>query len=146
MRSTLTIGSKTVHSFTVTRDKTVPFLYRESPEFQSIPEVFATGYMVGLMEWACIRSLAPALEEGEGCLGTLIEVTHEAPTLPGQTVTVEATIAEIDGRKVYWNVLARDEIDIIGRGRIGRAVVSWDRFKAGLARKAEQYSHSQASQ
>ncbi|MCX8997860.1 thioesterase family protein [Rhizobiaceae bacterium BDR2-2] len=138
MRAILAVGDTTVHSFTVTREKTVPFLYPESPEFQAIPEVFATGYMVGLMEWACILSLKPALEEGEGSLGTLIEVTHEAPTLPGQTVTVEATVASVDGRKVLWNVIARDELDIIGRGRIGRAVVVWDRFKAGLDKKAER--------
>ena len=140
MLSILNIGDRTVHSFTVTREKTVPFLYPESPEFQAIPEVFATGYMVGLMEWACILSLKPALEEGEGCLGVLIEVTHEAPTLPGQTVTVEATVAAIEGRKVIWDVIARDEIDIIGRGRIGRAAVSWDRFRAGLEKKAEKLS------
>lgn len=138
MRAILTIGTTTFHTFTVTREKTVPFLYPESSEFQSIPEVFATGYMVGLMEWACIVSLAQALEEGEGSLGTLIEVTHEAPTLPGQTVTVEATIASIDGRKITWNVIARDEFDIIGRGRIGRTVVSWERFNGALAKKAEK--------
>ena len=136
MLSILNIGDKTVHRFTVTREKTVPFLYPESPEFQAIPEVFATGYMVGLMEWTCILSLKPALEEGEGCLGVLIDVTHEAPTLPGQTVTVEATIASIEGRKVIWDVVASDELDVIGRGSIGRAAVVWDRFKAGLEKKA----------
>lgn len=138
MRPILAPGDTITHSFTVTREKTVPFLYPESPEFQEIPEVFATGYMVGMMEWACILSLKPALEEGEGCLGTLIEVTHEAPTLPSQKVTVEATVASIEGRKVIWDVIARDEIDVIGRGRIGRAVVNWERFRAGLAKKAEK--------
>lgn len=142
MRSNLNIGDKTTHSFTVTREKTVPFLYPESPEFQAIPEVFATGYMVGLMEWTCILSLKPALEDGEGCLGVLIDVSHEAPTLPGQTVTVEATIASIEGRKVIWDVVARDELDVIGRGRIGRAVVVWDRFKSGLEKKAARLSEA----
>ncbi len=136
MRPILNPGHKTIHSFTVPREKTVPFLYPESPEFQAIPEVFATGYMVGLMEWACILSLAPALEEGEGSLGTLIEVSHEAPTLPGQTVTVEATLATVDGRALTWNVIARDELDVIGQGRIGRAVVRWDRFNDRLDKKA----------
>ncbi|MBB4102610.1 thioesterase family protein [Allorhizobium borbori] len=105
MRSILTIGDHTSHSFTVTREKTVPFLYPESAEFQEIPEVFATGYMVGLMEWACILSLKPALEEGEGCLGVLIDVTHEAATLPGQTVTVEATVTSIEGSGMWWPVM-----------------------------------------
>lgn len=144
MRPILAIGDRTSHSLTVTREKTVPFLYPESAEFQDIPEVFATGYMVGLMEWACILSLKPALDEGEGCLGVLIDVSHEAATLPGQSVTIEATVASIEGRKVIWDVVARDEVDVIGRGRIGRAVVSWERFKAGLAKKATAAGLSEA--
>jgi len=145
MRSCLTPGLVEVFQFPVTRAKTVPFLYPESPEFQAIPEVFATGYMVGLMEWCCIRSLAPALEDGEGSLGTLIEVTHEAPTLPGAVVTVTATLLQIEGRRVLWQVDAHDGQDVIGRGRIGRAVVRWDRFQQILDQKAAKAAPAQAA-
>jgi fluoroacetyl-CoA thioesterase len=136
MRDILRVGMVETLEFTVPREKTVPFLYPESPEFQAIPEVFATGYMVGLMEWCCIRSLAPALEEGEGSLGTAIDVSHVAPTPPGSRVTVTATVESVDGRAVTWRVVARDDFDLIGEGKIGRSVVDWSRFERRLAVKA----------
>ena len=123
-------------TFTVPREKTVPFLYPESEQFARMPEVFATGFMVGLMEWCCIDLIAPHLAEGEGSLGTLVDVTHEAATPPGMTVTVEATLERIDGRTLIFNLLARDETDIIGRGRHGRTVVNWQRFTEKVAKKA----------
>lgn len=140
MQDILEIGSRTTLEFKVGREKTVPALYPESVEFQAFPEVFATGFMVGLMEWCCIRALEPALEAGEGSLGTLIEVTHEAPTPPGSVVIVDSVVDEIDGRRVVWKVEARDEVDIIGRGRIGRHVVIWDRFNEVLVKKQQEIS------
>lgn len=136
----LKVGSKTTLQFKIGREKTVPALYPESAEFQDFPEVFATGFMVGLMEWCCIRALKPALQPGEGSLGTLIEVTHEAPTPPGSVVTVEAVVEEVEGRRIVWRVKARDEIDVIGRGRIGRHVVTWGRFNDALAKKRNTIS------
>ena len=123
-------------TFTVPREKTVPFLYPESEQFARMPEVFATGFMVGLMEWCCIDLIAPHLDEGEGSLGTLVEVSHEAATPPGMTVTVEAVLERIDGRSLTFNVLARDETEIIGRGRHGRTLVNWQRFTEKVAKKA----------
>ncbi|MEW5726913.1 MAG: thioesterase family protein, partial [Pseudomonadota bacterium] len=101
-------------------------------DFRAMPEVFATGFMVGLMEWACIEALKPHLDHGEGSLGVGIAVSHTAPTLPGQTVTVAVTCRTVDGRRVSWEVVARDELDEIGRGTHDRAVVAWDRFNARL--------------
>lgn len=135
MLDVLKVGDKEFLEFKVTTEKTVPFLYPEAPEFQAIPQIFATGYMVGLMEWCCIRSISKALEKGEGSLGTLVQVSHLAPTLPNSVVKVEATIVKIDGRKVAWQVLAKDEIDTIGEGLIGRSVILWDRFEKTLANK-----------
>jgi len=136
MSQTLTPGLTHRLSFTVPREKTVPFLYPESEEFSVMPEVFATGFMVGLMEWCCLDLMAPHLAEGEGSLGTLIEVTHEAATPPGMTVTVEATLEKIEGRQLFFQVIARDEADIIGRGRHGRTLVNWPRFIEKVAKKA----------
>ncbi|MBK1663642.1 thioesterase [Rhodospirillum rubrum] len=135
MRDVLKVGMGETLSFEVPREKTVPFLYPESAEFQAIPEVFATGYMIGLMEWCCVRSLAPALEDGEGSLGIAINVSHLAPTPPGARVVVEAEIIAIDGRKISWHVVARDEVDLIGEGTIGRAVVRWSSFTQRVAEK-----------
>ena len=135
MLDVLRVGATEVLDFVVPRERTVPFLYPESPEFQEIAEVFATGYMVGLMEWCCIRSLDPALEPGEGSLGTAVNVSHVAPTPPGCRVTVVATVNSIDRRQITWHVVARDELDLIGEGEIRRTVVQWERFNQKLNEK-----------
>jgi len=62
MQDTLKPGIRCEHRFTIPPSKTVPALYPESPEFGAMPEVFATGFLVGLLEWACIRALQPHLD------------------------------------------------------------------------------------
>lgn len=135
MKDTLRPGDVHEFRYTVPREKTVPFLYPESADFTAMPEVFATGFMVGLIEWACLDALRAHLEPGEGSLGTAIEVTHLAPTPPGMTVVVRVECERVDGRQVWWKVEARDDLDLIGAGRHGRTVVRWDRFAARLAQK-----------
>lgn len=97
MKPVLHVGDQHIFSYRVPREKTVPFLYGESPDFTAMPEVFATGFMVGLVEWACLDHLRACLEPGEGSLGIAIDVTHTAPTLPGMTVTVTATVGPLEG-------------------------------------------------
>jgi fluoroacetyl-CoA thioesterase len=136
MKDTLKVGDSHTHRFTVTEAKTVPNLYPESPDFSSMPRVFATGYMVGLMEWACIEALKPHLDEGEGSLGVGIDVTHVAATPPGMEVTVEVECLAIEGRRLRWRVRARDQAELIGEGTHDRAVVVWERFNRKVAEKA----------
>jgi fluoroacetyl-CoA thioesterase len=136
MKDTLNVGDTHVFRFRVTEAKTVPSLYPESPDFRAMPQVFATGFMVGLMEWACIDALKPHLEEGEGSLGIHIDVTHVAATPPGMEVTVHATCTRIDGRRIAWHVRAEDEVELIGEGSHQRAIVRWDRFLPKVAEKA----------
>ena len=128
MKDTLTPGLRHSLVFRVPVTKTVPYLYPEAPEFQEMPEVFATGFMVGLMEWTCLKLLQPHLEEGEGSLGVHIDVSHEAATPPGMSITVEAECVTVEGRRAAFQVEARDEAELIGRGRHERLVVLWDRF------------------
>jgi fluoroacetyl-CoA thioesterase len=136
MKDTLKVGDSHTHRFTVTEAKTVPNLYPESPDFSAMPKVFATGYMVGLMEWACIEALKPHLDEGEGSLGVGIDVTHVAATPPGMEVTVEVECLAIEGRRLRWRVRARDQAELIGEGTHDRAVVVWERFNRKVAEKA----------
>ena len=100
-----------------------------------MPKVFATGFMVGFIEWACLEALAPHLDDGEGSLGIYIDVDHRAATPPGMEVTAEVEVTEVDGRKVGFDVTVRDEVEVIAQGRHQRFVVDWDRFNAGLAEK-----------
>ena len=136
MKPTLEAGATATLTFTVPPNKTVPHLYPEAPEFTAMPAVFATGFMVGLMEWACMKVLEPYLDAGEGSLGVSIDVDHAAATLPGQTITVVASCIEVNGRKVTFQVTAHDGVDRIGSGTHGRAVVPWERFKAMVNAKA----------
>lgn len=136
MKPSLKAGLRHSFSFQVTGAKTVPALYPEAPELQAMPEVFATGFMVGLMEWTCVQLLAPHLEEGEGSLGTHIDVSHKAATPAGLTVTVEAECVEVRGPRTRFKLTAHDGIDEIGTGRHERFIVLWDRFERGIAAKA----------
>src|SRR4029450_4711085 len=79
MKPSLKPGLKHRFSYRVPETKTVPYLYREAPQLQAMPEVFATGFMVGLMEWTCVQLLEPHLDSGEGRLGVHIEGAATAP-------------------------------------------------------------------
>ncbi len=135
MKPTLAPGVTHRLSFTVTEAKTVPFLYPESPDFVAMPKVFATGFMVGFVEWACLKALAPHLDEGEGSLGVHIDIDHRAATPPGMEVTAEVEVVEVDGQRVSFDVAVSDEVEVIAEGRHKRFVVDWDRFNADLAEK-----------
>jgi fluoroacetyl-CoA thioesterase len=136
MKPSLTAGLKHRFSYTVPEAKTVPHLYEEAPELQEMPEVFATGFMVGLMEWTCVQLLAPHLDAGEGSLGVHIDVSHKAATPPGLTVTVEAECVEVRGPRARFTLRAHDGIDEIGSGTHERFIVSLDRFNRSVAAKA----------
>ena len=137
MKPTLKVGLKHSFSYRVPENKTVPYTYPESPEIAAMPRVFATGFMIVLFEWACVRLLKPHLDAGEGSLGIHVNVTHLAATPPGMTVTVDVEVVEVSGRKVDFKVRAHDGVDLIGEGWHERAVVAWDRFNAKVAEKAK---------
>jgi fluoroacetyl-CoA thioesterase len=138
MKATLKPGFTHRFAYRVPQNKTVPHLYPEVADFQAMPEVFATGFMVGLMEWTCMQLLAPHLDPGEGSVGVHIDVSHTAATPPGLTVTVDAECVAVDGLRVTFKVAAHDGLDSIGEGRHERFVVAWEKFNARLARKASQ--------
>jgi fluoroacetyl-CoA thioesterase len=137
MKETLAPGLTHTLTFTVPENKTVPYLYPEAPGFVEMPKVFATGFMVGLFEWACIELMKPHLEPGEGSLGIHVDFSHSAATPPGLTVTVTATCTKVDGRIVEFDVKGHDGVDVIGGGVHRRAVVRWESFNAKVAKKRE---------
>jgi fluoroacetyl-CoA thioesterase len=136
MKPTLKPGLTHRFAYRVPADKTVPHLYPEVADFQAMPRVFATGYMVGLMEWACMQLMAPHLDAGEGSLGVHIDVSHTAATPPGMTVTVDVECAQVVGKRISFKVTAHDGVDQIGAGRHERFVVDWEKFNARAAEKA----------
>jgi fluoroacetyl-CoA thioesterase len=136
MKDTLRPGVKASFSYRVTEEKTVPHIYPDSPEMQAMPQVFATGFMIALMEWTCIKALAPHLDQGEGSVGIHVDVSHDAATPPGLTVSVDVECTEVEGRKAWFYVRAHDGVDLIGEGYHQRAIVNWDKFARRAAQKA----------
>jgi fluoroacetyl-CoA thioesterase len=135
MKSTLKSGLTHRFTYKVSENKTVPYTFPESPEIAAMPKVFATGFMIVLMEWACTQLLAPYLDPGEGSLGVHVDVSHLAATPPGMTVTVDVECAAVAGPRVTFKVKAHDGLDLIGEGRHERFIVRWDKFNERLASK-----------
>ena len=137
MKKTLKPGIQHEFSFKVTDQKTVPALYPESEEFQAMPNVFATGYMVGFLEWACIRAINPYLDwPREQTVGIQINVSHIAATPPGLTVTARVILRKIDGRKLFFDVEAHDRIDPICSGSHERFIIYPESFNRKVSEKA----------
>ncbi|MDH3288141.1 MAG: thioesterase family protein [Betaproteobacteria bacterium] len=137
MKDTLQPGLTYQFKFEVPSTKTVPHLYPESEMFQQMPEVLATGYMVGLMEWACLEALRPHLDwPREQSLGTHVNFSHQAATPPGLTVTVDVRLDRIEGRKLAFSLSAHDGVDKIAEGTHERFVIDAARFNAKLSEKS----------
>ena len=137
MKETLKPGIRYEHKFVLPPTKTVPALYPEAPEFLLMPEVFATGYLVGFLEWACIKAVIPHLDwPREQSLGIHIDVSHEAATPPGLEVTASVELIAVQGRKLTFKVSAHDGVDLISQGRHERFVIDKQKFDAKIAAKA----------
>ena len=137
MKDTLKPGIEYVHKFRVPQSKTVPALYPESEEFVAMPEVFATGFMVGFLEWACIKAVKPHLDwPSEQTVGTHIDVSHLAATPPGLEVTAKVKLVEVDGRRLVFEVEAHDGVDLISRGKHERFIINKEKFDAKMKQKA----------
>lgn len=92
--------------------------------------VFATPYMVALMENAAVNAVQNALEAGQGTVGTRLEVTHDAATPVGMKVWAEAEVTAVEGKKLTLAVRAYDEAGPIGGGVHERFLITVDRFLA----------------
>ena len=92
--------------------------------------VFATPYMVALMENAAVNAVQPAMEENQGTVGTVLNITHDAATPIGMKVWAEAELTAVDGRKLTFAVTAFDDAGPIGKGVHQRFVIQNEKFLA----------------
>ena len=100
--------------------------------------VFATPYMVALMENAAVNAVQAGLEAGQGTVGTRLDVTHDAATPIGLKVWAEVEVTAVEGKKITLSVRAYDEAGPIGGGLHERFVITVDRFLAkAQAKKAK---------
>jgi len=136
MRDTLKPGITHAFSYEVASDKTVPALYPESSEFQAMPQVFATGFLVGLIEWTCIQAIVPHIAwPREQTVGSHFDLSHSAPTPPGCSVSVEVELIEVEKRRLRFRVAARDDIGVVSEGTHERFVIDAERFNAKLSER-----------
>ncbi len=139
MKKTLKAGLEHELRFRVPDSKTVPALYPESAEFQVMPRVFATGFMVGLIEWACIQAVNPHIDwPHEQTVGIHINVNHTAATPPGLEVFVRVKLIELDGKRLVFETELNDGVDMISKGTHERFIIDAEKFNHKVNQKAKE--------
>lgn len=108
--------------------ETVEFQHTLTSHHPELPPVYSTPDMIRLMETAAFHALQPYCEGDEITVGTAINIEHRAASGVGSRITAEAVLESSDGRFFTLRVTARDDVQEIGRGTIGRAVVSVGKF------------------
>jgi fluoroacetyl-CoA thioesterase len=115
-------------SIMVDESLTVPFVSHAFVGFADMPPVFATAFLVGLVEWTCVEGLRAYLLEGEHTVGTFIDVSHIAAPPVGMRVTAEARLLAVVGRKLRFRVSCHDEHELVAEGTHERTLIQTARF------------------
>lgn len=94
--------------------------------------VYATPCMIALMENTCADCVQPYMQEGDGTVGTSVDIKHVSATPVGKTVRCECTLTEINGKKLVFEVNAYDDKGLIGTGTHKRVIINNEAFMARL--------------
>ena len=131
MKPSLQPGVSRVTRIAIDKARTIAFMGEEG-------RVYATPYLIGDIEMTCRHLILEHADDNEDSVGTEVAIKHLAPTLPGSTVEITATVTAVEGRKVLFAVTAKDEIDTISSGSHARFVVdktkTIERLKAKAAK------------
>lgn len=131
MKPSLQPGISLVRRIAVGKEKTISFMGEEG-------RVYATPYLLGDIEYTCRDLILRHADSDEDSVGIEVAIRHLAPTLPGSTVEIAATVTAVEGRKVIFAVTAKDEVDTISSGSHARFVVdkakTIERLKAKAAK------------
>jgi fluoroacetyl-CoA thioesterase len=109
-------------------EETVEFKHTLTSHDARLPPIYSTPDMIRLMEIAAFHALQPYCEGDEITVGTSINIEHRAASGIGAHIRAEAMLESFDGRFYTLRVTARDDAQEIGRGTVGRAVVSISKF------------------
>jgi fluoroacetyl-CoA thioesterase len=123
MMRAIPVGAKGTYTLRV-----VPAHLANQFKDAALPPVFATPMMVTAMENAALNAVRDYLDPGESAVGTAVTIRHLAATPVGHRVTAEAVVTKVDGRRIEFDVTARDEIEEIGNGTHERMVVDITRL------------------
>jgi len=137
MKDSLKPGLTVEFQFKVPENKTVPFLYPEFEEGHVMPKVFATGFLLGLFEFTCIKALKAHLDwPNEQTVGIGMNMTHAAATPAGMTVTVKGKLDKMEGRKLTFKLEAFDDAEKVSEATHERYVIDAEKFNAAIGKKA----------
>ena len=128
----MTVGLRHTVTETVTKDNTADKVG------SGLLPVYATPSMIALMERCASECVAPYLEEGKASVGTMLNIKHVAASPIGIKITCNATLTEIDGRRLVFALEAFDEKGLIGEGTHERFVIDTERFMAKCQSKLEK--------
>ena len=103
-------------------------------------DVLATLYVLAAFEQAAGMAVMPFLAENQATVGTHLSMDHYAPTPGGMTVTVKATLEEVDGRRLSYAIEVRDEIEVVATGRHDRYIVERDWFLQRIEDKRKKFA------
>jgi fluoroacetyl-CoA thioesterase len=103
-------------------------------------DVFATPALVALFERAAIQALIPHLDPGQASVGSIVRITHRAPTPLGDSVHAVARIRSVEGAQVWFDLEAHDGSEPVGDGEHLRVVIDEERFNRRVARKQAEGS------
>jgi len=134
MTEQLAVGAHASRAVTVDRDRTIGFMGEAC-------RVYATPALLADIEHTCRDLIFERTPEGQDSVGFSVDITHMAPTLQGMRAEISATVAEFDGRKVVFDITARDDLDTICKGRHTRFVVDVEKTRARLEAKAEKHKN-----
>lgn len=140
MLKELNVGLTAEQTLTIDESLLVPAVSDHFTSFKSMPPVFATAYLVGFVEWACIEALKPYLEEGQQTVGTHVNLSHTAATPVAMTVTACIELIAIEGKLLRFKVICKDNLDVISEGFHERFIVDTPKFMERLNKKVARFT------
>lgn len=131
MKDTLRTGATAKRRITIDKPRTIDFMGENL-------RVYATPELVRDFEDTAREVVLRHADVGEDSVGTGINISHSGATLLGMDVEVTATLVEVNGRHLTFELVARDGLEEISRGTHGRFVVEVDKLRAKVAAKADK--------
>jgi fluoroacetyl-CoA thioesterase len=119
----------------VNRHQLVPVLFSDGAPIAAMPRVLANAWLAALIEPACILALEPHLDAGEASVGISIDLKHFAVSPDATGIAIDVECIEAQKRRSIWSIVARDEVEEIGRAKHERVVVQSVRFADSLSAK-----------
>jgi len=135
MKESLRPGVSRVGRIQIDRDRTIGFMGEEG-------RVYATPRLVQDIEHTCRDLILEHGDAGEDSVGIDVSIRHLAPTLPGMTAEITATVSAVEGRKVTFDIAAKDDLEPICSGTHSRFVVDKGKTLERLKAKAAKFAAS----